>query len=313
MPRIVDPSPEPARQQLVEALRRQIAHGQRTPGPEEAPVSSGFRTLDELLPDGGFHRGTLVEWLAAGDGCGEASLALTAAREACRQGGALVVLDRAGEFYPPAVIGLGIEPGELLVVQTVSEADHAWALDQTLRCPAVAAVVAWPERLDAKTFRRLQLAAEQGGALGLLIRPEQVRHEPSWADVRLWVEPIAPPLSHFGKGESISIAEGRNPVGWVESASPTRICENSIAEARDSVGWVESANPTRICDNSMEGPAEPPAHQRTVDRRLRVQLLRGRGGASGGSVEVEIGNETRTVHLDSQLAHPTNRRRAARA
>jgi hypothetical protein len=37
-------------------------------------------------------------------------LALLAAREICRRGGLLVVLDRRGEFYPPAAVRLGIEP-----------------------------------------------------------------------------------------------------------------------------------------------------------------------------------------------------------
>jgi protein ImuA len=280
------------RHQLVEALREQIAHWERSRRPQETPVSSGSRALDQLLPGGGFHRGTLVEWLAVGDGSGAASLALVAAREACREGGTLVVLDRAGEFYPPAVARLGIEPQGLLVVRfacradfqsaskhgritnpsyIANEADHAWALDQALRCPAVAAVVAWPHsegtRLAAKTFRRLQLAAEQGGSLGLLIRPEQVRHEPSWADVRLVVEAVVScPFGHHPK-------DGR----------------------------------VRDTDN----------RQLTTDNFFRfllnVHLLRGRGGAGGGSVEVEIGNETHPVHLDSQLAHPADRGRAARA
>jgi protein ImuA len=268
MPLLVNIASGPVRPQLVETLRRQIAHCEGARRPQETPVSSGSPAVDQLLPGGGFHRGTLVEWLAAGDGCGEASLALVAAREACRQGGVLVVLDWAGEFYPPAVIRLGIEPGGLLVVRVANEADHAWALDQALRCPAVAAVVAWPERLAAKTFRRLQLAAEQGGSLGLLIRPEQVRHEPSWADVRLLVEPLAP-LSPFGRGAG---GEG-DPFG------------RGAGGEGNCIG----------------------------DRRLKVQLLRGRGGASGGSVEVEIDHETRTVHLDSQLAAPADRRRAAGA
>ena len=121
------------RHRLIEALRQQIAHWERPRAPQEALVSSGAKALDQLLPGGGFHRGTLVEWLAAGEGCGAASLALLAAREACRDAGALVVLDRTGEFYPPAAAGLGIEPQGLMVVRAANEADHAWALDQALR------------------------------------------------------------------------------------------------------------------------------------------------------------------------------------
>ena len=259
----------PLRSQLVETLREQIARWEKARRPQETPVSSGSKALDRLLPAGGFHRGTLVEWLAAGDGSGAETLALLAAREACLSSffdnlGSLVVLDRSGEFYPPAAVRLGIEPQGLIVVRVANEADHAWALDQALRCPAVAAVVARPDRLEAKTFRRLQLAAEQGGTLGLLVRPEQVRHEPSWADVRLFVQP-----SESGKRKA-------------ESGKTT-------------------LRPTRRFPLSA------------FRFLLQVQLLRSRGGASGGSVEVEIGDETRTVHLAPQLARPAARRRAAGA
>jgi len=72
----------------------------------------------------------------------------------------------------------------------MNPADSLWALDQSLRCLAVAAVLAWPARLDGHTFRRLQLAAEEGGGLGLFVRPQAAEHEPSWADVRLLVEPL---------------------------------------------------------------------------------------------------------------------------
>ncbi len=139
---------------------------------DEAPVSAGCEGIDRLLAEGGFARGTLVEWLAAGEGSGAETLALLAAREACREGGAMVVLDQAKEFYPPASVRLGIAPERTIVVQAATIADNLWALDQSLRCPGVAVALAWLERLDSRTFRRLQLAAEQGGSLGFFLRPE---------------------------------------------------------------------------------------------------------------------------------------------
>jgi hypothetical protein len=237
----------PTPRELVQSLRQKIARleGARRPT-SEVPVSSGCRPVDNLLPGQGFRRGTLVEWLARGPGSGVESLALLTAREASREGGALVVFDRTEEFYPPAAIRLGIDPEGMIVVQAASQSDNLWALDQALRCPAVAAVLAWPEGLDGRTFRRLQLAAEQGGGLGLFVRPERARHEPSWAEVRLVVEPL---------------------------------------------------------------PATAP----DAPRRLKVQLLRCRGGASGGSVEVELDDETHPLHPVSRRARPAARRRAAGA
>jgi hypothetical protein len=149
-----------------------------------------------LLPEGGFRRGTLVEWLSAGEGTGACTLALLAAREVCQNGGVLVVVDRRRDFCPPAAIRFGIEPEQLVVVRAESAADNDWAMDQVLRSPAVAAVLAWPERIDGRTFRRWQLAVEQGGGLGLLLRPAASRGDPSWADVRLLVEPRLSVRSH---------------------------------------------------------------------------------------------------------------------
>jgi protein ImuA len=193
----------------IEALRQEIARLEGVlPIRTAPPVTSGCRALDLALPEEGFRGGTLIEWLAAGEGTGAATLALLAASQACREGGSLVVLDRSRDFYPPAAIRLGIEPARLIIVQTDNQADHHWALDQALRCPAVAAVLAWPEAMDGgmdgHTFRRLQLAVEEGGGLGLLLRPETVRHQPSWADVRLLVEPL-PDDSPYGQKRRLRI------------------------------------------------------------------------------------------------------------
>lgn len=175
---------------LLDSLRHQITQceGSRRQADAE-PVSTACPALDRLLPGGGLTRGTLVEWLTGGEGGGTVALALRVAREACRDLGVLVVVDSRGEFYAPAVLRMGLEPERIVVVRPSGRADFVWALDQALRCPAVPATLAWVEGLDGRTFRRFQLAAEQGASLGLLVRPAEARREPSWADVRLLVEP----------------------------------------------------------------------------------------------------------------------------
>lgn len=217
--------------EIVQILSEQVRRLEESRRPAGAWVSSGWGALDRLLPARAFARGTVVEWLARGRGSGAVTLALTAAREACREGGALVVIDRERSFYPPAAARLGIDLANLIVVRP-RETDHAWALDQVLRSPAVAAVLCWPGRWDDHTFRRLQLAAETSGSLGLLLREISVRAEPSWADLRLLVEPLQ---KKSLPGKSLSGLSGSG-----------------------------------------------------TGRRLRVELLRSRGGMSGGIVELEI-------------------------
>jgi hypothetical protein len=140
--------------------------------------------VDELLPYGCFRRGTLVELFGPGT-----SLAVALARNALRPAGMLAVIDPARRFYPPALASLGIDLGRLVVVQPTERFD--WIVIQALSCPAIDAVLCWPSRLHHKMFRRWQLAAEQGGGIGLMVRPRTAQGSPSWADIQLGITPLA--------------------------------------------------------------------------------------------------------------------------
>ena len=130
--------PVQARQALVATLRREVARLEAgRPPDDERPISTGSPALDRLLPADGLRRGTLIEYLAPAVGSGAGTLALAAAREACRDRRALVVLDRAASFYPPAAAAWGIDLCSLLVLRPANAADALWACDQALRCPGV--------------------------------------------------------------------------------------------------------------------------------------------------------------------------------
>lgn len=187
-----NPQPPLDREQLVAELRERLRGLEGTHRTaENLQYSTGCNSLDRLLPAGGLVRGALVEWLAAGEGSGAARLALTAACQACRDHGPLIVIDGEGSFYPPAAVAAGIAAERLFVVRAPQSRDEAWALDQTLRSAGVGAVFCSSPRLLSSTLRRLQLAAESSGAAGMLVRPAAVRDEPCWAEARLLVQPLA--------------------------------------------------------------------------------------------------------------------------
>lgn len=186
-----------SRLQALEQLRRRLREVERSrrrrlqgvcARPEIVPT--GLDGFDNLLPAGGIRAGTLVEWLAAGDGTGAGTLALTVASRLLRGRAALVVIDEPRRFHPPAAVRMGLELCDMIVVHPQGTNDTLWALEESLGCRGVAAVMCWIDRLDSVSFRRLQLAAEAGGGTGLLLRPAQIRRHPSWADVRLLVQPV---------------------------------------------------------------------------------------------------------------------------
>ena len=246
-----------SRDQIVAALQQQMRQVENAHHFLCEGVTTGIAALDRLLPQGGFPRGAIVEWLGE-PGAGASTLALLAAREACREGGALVVIDRPRRLYPPAAARLGIDLERLIVVRPQNQADERWAVHQALSCPAVAAVLCWPEKLDDRTARRWQLAAERGKSLGLLVRPEQALAQPAWSEVRLLVRGL-----------------------------PAR-------------GLPVRGLPVR------GGPAEG-------NRRLRVEVVHGRGMSAEKCVELEFDDATSAVHLAAELADSTPHARPAGA
>lgn len=177
--------------QVAAALAEQVRRLEGTARPAVGRViSTACPVLDRLLPEGGLRCGGLVEWLSGCPGSGVGTLSLAAAREAARDGGAVVIVDRQGEWYPPAIAGLGIDLERLIVVRPRRGDEAVWALAEALRCEAVAAAWSCLESIEELAFRRLQRAAETGGTLGLLWRPAAARATTSWADVRFWAEPL---------------------------------------------------------------------------------------------------------------------------
>ena len=160
------------------------------PASAASVIPLDMAALDDLLPDGGLPAGSLVELLSAADGTGAWSLALLLARQAAGRQKALVAADRSGCFYPPAAAKLGVDLRRTIVVRPSTQRDVFAALDLSLRCTAVGAVLSWCDRIPPSEFRRFQLAAEAGAGLGLLLRGPAAVRTPSFAAARLLVTPV---------------------------------------------------------------------------------------------------------------------------
>lgn len=103
----------------------------------------------------------------------------------------VIYCDDRHTLYPPGVrirqlYLLRPPPGELL-----------WTVAECLRCPGVSAVVAaCPTRLSRVQARRLQLSAERGGTVGILLRPRGRGDDVYAASTRWLVSPAPPDPKH---------------------------------------------------------------------------------------------------------------------
>jgi hypothetical protein len=150
--------------------------------------STGKSALDARLPGGGWPTASLIEVLLDDSGLGEVQLflpALVASQRASGDVPWLVWISPPHEPYAPALAQQGIELTRLLVVRPNTAMEALWAAEQALGSGVCAAVLLWLKGTDDRWLRRLKLAAEEGGALGVLFRPERHRFESSPASLRL--------------------------------------------------------------------------------------------------------------------------------
>ena len=174
----------------LEQLRRHPAIWRRQTPPTNA-LPTGFPALDGVLPDAGWSMGALTEILAPRDGVGELRLAMPALAELSARGRWLAWVGPPYVPYAPALEAKGIALSRILWVRSRNAAQQLWSAEQALRSGACGAVLVWPTRVHHRRLRRLQLAAESGGAWALLFHREANSDDGSSASLRLGVVPTA--------------------------------------------------------------------------------------------------------------------------
>ncbi|MCA9054683.1 MAG: hypothetical protein KDA75_12650 [Planctomycetaceae bacterium] len=183
-----------SRSNLLTQLRSQIVTAGMPRSVDPQPRSAGNLLLTELLSAEQERRGVLVDCLFQTPGSGASLLALLSVRER----GLVVVVDQQKEFNPQAAEGLGLDPGSLIVVTPTNPHDALWAWEQSLRSPRTT-VIGRLEALPVRVQRRLKLAVEQGGGLGIMLRPWKLRSSGAWSDLRVAVSPLPTPSESHRK------------------------------------------------------------------------------------------------------------------
>jgi hypothetical protein len=189
-------------------LQELLAHPSVWRGKSRAAVetlSTGFAALDAGLPGGGWPRHGLIEVLTPQPGIGELYLLLPVLASLSRAapGRWCTWVSPPHEPYAPALEFHGVALDRMLVVRTGLP---LWALEQALRSGACGMALAWLPRVSPRAIRRLQLAAEQGRALGVLFRSQQFAHLASPAMLRVALEPVKEPGRH---GARVTLVKSR--------------------------------------------------------------------------------------------------------
>jgi cell division inhibitor SulA/protein ImuA len=153
--------------------------------------------------------------------------------------------------YAPAFAAHGVTLSRLMLVRTTTTEDSLWACEQALRSQACGAALAWLDRVHERALRRLQLAAESGGATMLLFRPARAAPA-SHAALRL----------HIGKSQSRTLVRVLKRRGGGLPAPVTLDLHGTLPAHNERRG----TGPFRQTIGAFPFPPHPPSHDEPSSR-----------------------------------------------
>jgi protein ImuA len=155
----------------TEELRARIRRLESAAGRRRLVLPFGIKAIDRHLPGGGLALGALHEVAGGGHGAIDgAAAALFAAGVAARTRGKVLWCITRPDLFAPALAQAGLMPDRVIYVEAGDGTSVLVCFEEGLRHGGLGAVVAEVARLSMTASRRLQLAAEGSGTIGIAIR-----------------------------------------------------------------------------------------------------------------------------------------------
>ncbi|MER9052509.1 ImuA family protein [Mesorhizobium sp. M0910] len=155
----------------ISDLQNRIARLEGGNTPERAVLPFGISSIDSHLPEGGVALGALHEVAGGGNGAIDgAAASLFAAGIAARTQGKVLWCVTRQDLFAPAIAQVGLHPDRVIYVEAGDDKSLLACFEEGLRHMGLGAVVAEVARLSMTASRRLQLASEGSGAMGIAVR-----------------------------------------------------------------------------------------------------------------------------------------------
>ena len=160
-----------ARVHVLADLRERIASLERGAAKRRVCLPFGVPEIDAVLPGGGLAYGALHEFAGGGSGTVDgAAAALFAAGIAARTRGHVVWCLTRPDLFFPALAQAGLHHNRVVFVEADKEEAVLASMEEALSYGGLGAVVGELVRMPMVASRRLQLAAEKTGTMGIVVR-----------------------------------------------------------------------------------------------------------------------------------------------
>jgi protein ImuA len=167
-------TPADAGTRLAELRAEIAALAASARGGERQCLPFGLDAIDRRLAGGGLAADALHEAAGAAPGMAdEAAATLFTASVAARratEGGTVLWAFSRRDLFAPGLAQAGLPPGRLLYAECRRDEEVLAVMEEGLRHGGLAAVVGEVGRVSMTATRRLQLAAEEGGTMALMLK-----------------------------------------------------------------------------------------------------------------------------------------------
>jgi protein ImuA len=167
-------APHSVRSEHLAALREAVRAIERAGTRQQCGhLPFGLQAIDCRLESGGLALAALHECAGAKSGLADeaaASLFLAGIAARAQPGGTVLWALSRRDLFAPALAQAGLSPDRLIYAECGRDEDVLAVMEDGLRHGGLAAVVGEVGRAGMAATRRLQLAAEQGSTMALLLR-----------------------------------------------------------------------------------------------------------------------------------------------
>ncbi|WP_076591146.1 translesion DNA synthesis-associated protein ImuA [Herminiimonas arsenitoxidans] len=193
-------------QSIFASLPEALWHDDRNETRRAKPIPSGYRALDQELPNGCWPSSVLIELLMPRPDVGELLVLAPALRQLTQAGKTVILL--APPHIPSAasLADLGIDLSNVILIKADKPMDRIWAVEQAMQSVDFGALLCWLPEARPDHLRRLQLLAASNDGLTFVFRPLSDQSQSSPAPLRMLCQPATDGRM------SVEIIKRRGPV-----------------------------------------------------------------------------------------------------
>ena len=138
----------------------------------EEELDVGLGPINQAFPNAVFPRAAIHEFFTQlpEEAAATAGFLAGLLSAFMRKGNAVVWISASRNIFPPALTFFGIMPHHVVFIDLQKEKDVLWAMEEALKCDALAAVIGEVQDLGFTASRRLQLIVEQSRVTGFILR-----------------------------------------------------------------------------------------------------------------------------------------------